>query len=78
MNIGRLGGLSSDSLCGMVIGAGMSSLSGGSGVGVTGVEYVAVFLLVDGAHELVIVALIPVVEYFLCSSLAVMMLLFQI
>ena len=33
-----MGGLSSDSLYVMVIGAGMSSLSGGSGVGVTGVE----------------------------------------
>ena len=41
MNIGGLGGLSYDSLYGMVIGAGISALSGGSGVGVTGVEYVA-------------------------------------
>ena len=78
MNIGGLGGLSSDSLYGMAIGAGRPELVGGSGVGVTGVEYVANCLLVAGAHELVPVALIPVVEYFLCSELAVMMMLFQI
>ena len=39
--MGGLGGLSYDSLYGMVIGAGMSALAGGSGVGVNGVEYVA-------------------------------------
>ena len=33
--------MSSDSLFGVVIGAGMSALAGGYGVGVTGVEYVA-------------------------------------
>ena len=57
-----MGGLSSDSFYCMAIGAGISELAGGSGVGVTGIEYVAIFLLVDGAHELVPVALMPVVE----------------
>ena len=40
LNIGGLDGMSSDSLYGMVIGAGMSSLAGSPGVGVNGVEYV--------------------------------------
>ena len=63
---------------GMVIGAGMLALAGGPVVGVTSVEYVANFFFVSGAHELVPVALIPATEGFLCSELAVMMLLFQI
>ena len=67
MNIGGLGGPSSDSLYGMAIGAGILALAGGYGVGVTGVEYVVTFFLVSGAHELVPVALMPVVEAFLCS-----------
>ena len=37
-----------------------------------------IVVLVAGAHELVPVALMPVVEYFSCSELAMMMLLFQI
>ena len=77
MNIVGLDIPSYDSLYGMVIVAGMSALAGGSGVGVTGVEYVVTFFLVSGAHELVPDALMPVVEEFLCSELAVMMLLFQ-
>ena len=40
MNIGGLGGLSYDLLYGVVIGIRISALAGGSGVGVTGVEYV--------------------------------------
>ena len=36
-----------------------------------------IFVLVAGSHELVPAALMPVVEYFSCSELAVMMLLFQ-
>ena len=36
-----------------------------------------IVVLVAGAHELVLVALMPVVEDFSCSELAVMMLLFQ-
>ena len=40
LNIGGLGGLIYDLLYGVVIGSGMSALDGGSGVGVTGVEYV--------------------------------------
>ena len=56
----------------------MLELSSGSGVVVTGVEYVITCLLVFGAHELMPVAMIPVVEYFFCLELAVMVLLFQI
>ena len=44
MNIGGLGGTSSDSFYGMIIGAGMSALAGSSGVVATGVEYVVTFL----------------------------------
>ena len=40
LNIGGLGGPSYDSLYGMFIGAVMPALVGGSGLGVTGVEYV--------------------------------------
>ena len=46
----------------MVIVAGITVSAGGSVVGVTGVEYVVTFFLVSGAHELVPVALMPVVE----------------
>ena len=42
----------------------MSALDRSSGFGVTGFEYVENFLLVVGAHELVPVALMPVVEFF--------------
>ena len=37
-----------------------------------------IVVFVDWEHELVTVALMPVVEYFSCSEIAMMMLLFQI
>ena len=67
MNTGGLGGLSSDSLYGMFINAGMSAFAGGSEVGVTDVEYVENCFVGGWAHELVPVTLMPVGEDFLCS-----------
>ena len=73
-----MGGLSLDSFYGMVIGAGISALSGGSGVGVTGVEYVA-NCFVGGWGTLIGASCTDAgCERFSCSELAVMMLLFQI
>ena len=77
MNIGGLGRNISDSLYGMFIGAVMLSLTGGPGVGVTGVECVdnfcaGVWVTLIGANCTDVGCGI-----FLCSELAVMMLLLQ-
>ena len=78
MNIGGMGGLSYDSLYGMVIGEVMSALSGGYGVGVSGVEYVVNFFV--GVWGTYIGASYTDARCgsCLCSELAVIMLLFQI